>query len=131
MNIEALPLGPLPLLFTLVWWAGAVDAADTAGTAGTVVGLQVNTTSADAYLQHHGRVFVKDAGGNLTVYHWGGTACGTRLLTEAQVAALQQALGKMRMRIKPLHQAGQGDALCLVGFTLAPPGSVNSVVAIP
>lgn len=125
--------GSLVLLSSLIWliaWAG-VAAADTTGAVGTVAGLQINTMSADTYLQYHGRVFVKNADGNLDVYHWGGTSCGTRVLTEAQVAVLQQALDNRRMRIEPLHQTGQGNILCLVGVTVVPKLLQNSVLAIP
>lgn len=45
-------------------------------------------------------------------------SCGTRVLTEAQLAALQAAQNNKKMTIKPTSQIGQGDAKCLVGFTL-------------
>jgi len=92
--------------------------ADDIGTVGRVASLQINTTSADIYLQFHGRLFVKNANGALDEYRWGGTSCGTRLLTEDQVAALQRAYDNKRMQIEPISQPGQGNTLCLVGFTL-------------
>lgn len=109
----------LVLVAALISWAGTAR-ADDVGAVGTVAGLQVNTTSADTYLQYHGRVLVKVSGDQLDEYRWGGTSCGTRVLTEPQVAALQQALGNKRVRIQPLSQDGQGDIICLVGFTIVP-----------
>lgn len=102
--------------------------ADEIGEVGTPVGLSVNTLSADTYLQYHGRFFLKAADGTLVEYRWGGTSCGTRVLTDAQVAALQAALGNNKMRIQVLHQIGQGDAKCVVGFTVAPKSAVKLVL---
>jgi hypothetical protein len=95
-------------------------ADDAEGLGGTIVELEVNTTSADTYLQYHGRLVV--AGGkNLTTkteYKWGGTACGTRVLSDAMVALLQRAL-ETATPIVPRYQIGQGSSQCLVGFKLA------------
>lgn len=66
------------------------------------------------------RVFVRVSGNQLDEYRWGGTSCGSRVLTEPQIAALQQALGNKRVRIQPLSQDGQGQTICLVGFTIVP-----------
>ena len=103
--------------FALMSCAGAASADDT-GLVGSVVGLAVNTTSADTYLQYHGRMFVKNVNNTLDEYRWGGTSCGSRVLTEEHVATLQRALNHKKMTIEPLSQTGQGDAKCLVGFTM-------------
>lgn len=47
-----------------------------------------------------------------------GMACGSRVLTEAELAVLQRALNHKKMTIEPRTQTGQGDAKCLVGFNL-------------
>ena len=86
---------------------------------GSLVALDVNTPSADTYLQYHGRLFVKDADGNLGEYRWGGISCGSRVLTEDQVALLQRALNNKKMAIEPRTQDGQGIVKCVVGFILA------------
>jgi hypothetical protein len=117
----------LLLLSALIFFAGTAS-ADTAGVVGSIASLQVNTTSADAYLQYHGRIIVKNVDKNLDEYRWGGTSCGSKVLTEAQVAELHAALDNKKMLIAPLYQAGQGQALCVVGFTLVPKQNLKFVM---
>jgi len=96
----------------------AALAADAVGTAGLVTQLEVNTPSADQYLVYHGRMFIKTNAGT-TEYRWGGTSCGTRTVSEAQVAMLQGALDS-GLKVMPRYQTGQGDSMCVVGFRLTP-----------
>jgi hypothetical protein len=112
---------------TLIAWGGAAR-ADDVGAIGTPVALQVHTDDADGYLQFHGRLFVKNTGGTLDEYRWGGTSCGSRTLTEAQVASLHRGIDNKRMQIQPIHQPGQGQTLCLVGFELVPKSFVKLVI---
>ena len=112
-------VGLLAFCCAVLFCAG-VATADDVGAIGSVAGLQINTTSADTYLQFHGRMYVKNAGGTLDEYRWGGTSCGLRYLSEDQIAALHRALDSKKMQIQPLSQTGQGDAICLVGFTMVP-----------
>jgi len=104
--------------FALVTALPAVALADETGGTGYVKALQVNQTSSLTYLQFHGRVFVGD-NKDSTEYRWGGTSCGTRTQTEASVAMLMRALDG-GLRIQPHYQIGQGQMLCLVGFTTLP-----------
>ena len=106
------------LILSALIAAGAARADDTKP-AGSLAGLDVNTGSADTYLQYHGRLFVKNADGNLDEYRWGGVSCGSRVLTEDQLALLQRALNNKKMTIEPRTQDGQGISKCLVGFKLA------------
>jgi len=115
------------IVSTLIGWGGAAHADDIGGV-GAPVGLHVHTTSADGDLQYHGRLFVKNSGGTLDEYRRGGTSCGARLLTEAQVAALQGAIDNKRMQIRPRYQVGQGQSRCLVGFELIPKSFVKLVL---
>ena len=101
--------------------------ADDIGDVGPLAGLEVFTTSADGYLSYHGRVLVKNSLGALDEYRWGGTSCGLRLLSEAQVGALQAALNTKNMFLRPAYQLGQGDLRCLVGFLLVPKTQLNLV----
>jgi len=106
-------------LAALILCAGTAR-ADTAGTLGAVASLQVLTVSADTFLQYNGRVVVKNTDGDLDEYRWGGTSCGNRLLTEAQIAELHSVLGNKKILIAPVYQDGQGQTRCMVGFTLVP-----------
>lgn len=92
--------------------------ADEQGTSGTVTSLEINHSSSDVYLQHHGRIVVT-TGKASAEYRWGGTACGSRTLDENLTTMLQRAL-ESGTQIVPRYQGGQGQSLCLVGFTLSP-----------
>ncbi len=100
----------------------SIASAEALGPKGTITALETNTQSADMYLAYHGRMFVMTGSKGATTtaeYRWGGTSCGTRTLTEAQVAMLQRAL-ESGTPITPRIQDGQGDLKCIVGFTLSP-----------
>jgi hypothetical protein len=109
-------VGFLTLLSVLV--IATATRADDVGLVGSIAGLDRNTPSADLYLQYHGRLFVLNSGGTLDEYRWGGTSCGSRVLSDAEFAALQAAHNNKKMTIQPRSQDGQGDANCLVGFML-------------
>lgn len=108
----------LMVLGALSLAAPAVQADDVGGI-GPIVALQLNTPSGDAYLQYHGRMFVKSATG-VDEYRWGGLACGSRVLTPEQFAAVQRAFDNKQLRVRPIYQDGQSGSRCVVGFTLIP-----------
>lgn len=110
-------IGLVTILITLPLSAATASADDT-GLVGSIAALEVYTTSADTYLQNHGRMFVKNSDGDVDEYRWGGTSCGTKVLTEAHVAALQAAQNNKKMTIEPRSQDGPGIIKCLVGFRL-------------
>ena len=83
-----------------------------------LVQLEVNTTSADTYLLYFGRAFTKVSTGVFEEYRWGGTSCGSRVLNDAQIAALQGALDNTNVKVAFRYQAGQGSTKCVVGFAL-------------
>jgi len=101
--------------------------ADEIGDVGPLAGLEVFTTSADSYLASNGLALVKNSSGGLDEYRWGGAACGTRVLTEAEVAALQAALNTKNMFVRPAYQLGQGNLRCLVGFLMVPKSQLKLV----
>ena len=105
--------------------------ADTFGEVGTVAAVQINTSEADTYLQFHGKLSVRNADKLIDEYRWGGTSCGSRLLTEAEVAALQRALDNKKARIQPIYQDGQGQTLCLVGFNIVNKSFLKLVLPQP
>jgi hypothetical protein len=122
--VHGLIIGSVVLLV-----AGMAPAQDVIGPVGTPAGLQVLTLSADTYLAFHGRLYVKNADNTLAEYRWGGTSCGTRVLSDAQVASLQAAIDNKKMRIEPVYQIGQADIKCVVGFSLVP--KQNLALGIP
>lgn len=97
--------------------APALAFGDPQGAKGTVSELEINHTTTDNYLQHHGRIVVT-SGKVSAEYRWGGTACGSRTLNDHLVTMLQRAL-ESGTPIVPRYQPGQGQSLCLVGFTLS------------
>lgn len=91
--------------------------ADETGPAGTVLSVEIRTGSADFYLQAHGILMVKQSIDDMVVeYRWGGTSCGSKVLTESQLAYLMDLSAAPYMLIEPIYQNGQGAAICLVGF---------------
>jgi len=94
-------------------------AADYTGIAGTAIELEVNHSTADTYLQYHGRVLITD-GTRTNEYRWGGTSCSNKVLPEDVVTMLQRAM-ESGTTIVPRYQAGQGTNKCLVGFKLVAP----------
>lgn len=89
--------------------------ADEVGTSGVAASIEVLTPSADTYLQYNGRV-VLVVGTTQEEYRWGGTSCGSRTMSAANVQALVTAVRKGAV-ITPRFQIGQGTTRCLVGFT--------------
>jgi hypothetical protein len=112
------PLAALSL-FLLAVAIPATAFADESGTAGSVSSVEINTPSADTYLQYHGRVVVLTGKSTKTEYRWGGTSCGTRTVSADMIDTLVQAARNDTVVVTPRFQVGQGDAKCLVGFTVA------------
>ena len=106
----------LPLIACLIAVPLTAAAAESVGEEGNVIELEVNQNTADKYLQYHGRVVIGDKQ-SVSEYRWGGTSCGSRILSEHQVSLLARAL-ETGLSVQPRHQPGQGSAQCLVGFTL-------------
>ena len=80
--------------------------------------LEVNHSTAETFLQYHGRVVITD-GTRATEYRWGGVACSNKALPEGLVTMLHRAMAA-GTPVTPRYQAGQGSNRCLVGFTLTP-----------
>jgi len=110
-------LGFLALLFAVSLGATAASADDTQ-LFGTIVRLERYTDASDFFLQFNGRLFVKNSDGLLDEYRWGGTSCGTKVLTDEEIATLQAAQNNKKMMIQPFTKPGQGNSVCLVGFSL-------------
>jgi hypothetical protein len=114
------PLAAVASLFLLAVAVPATAFADESGTAGSVSSVEVNTPSADTYLEYHGRVVVLTGKTTKTEYRWGGTSCGSRVVPADMVQVLVEASRNTTVVSTPTFQVGQGSAKCLVGFTVAP-----------
>jgi hypothetical protein len=112
------PLAAFASLFLVAVAVPATAFADESGTAGSVSLVDVNTPSADTYLEYHGRVVVLSGKTTKTEYRWGGTSCGTRVVPADMVEVLVEASRNDTVVVTPSFQVGQGDAKCLVGFTV-------------
>jgi hypothetical protein len=112
------PLAALASLFLLAVAIPATALADETGSAGSVSKVDVNTPSADTYLQYHGRVIILTGKTTKTEYRWGGTSCGTKTVPADMVSTLVEASRNTDLVVTPLFQLGQGDLKCLVGFTV-------------
>ena len=121
-------MGLLAFCCAVLSYAGAATAQDDVGAVGPIAGLQINSPHGDSYLISHGRMYVATAGGTLDEYRWGGTSCGTRLLTADEVAALHRALDNKKVQIQPFFQTGQGDIKCLVAFMIVPKKYLSDVI---
>ena len=98
----------------------AAHAADQTGATGVAQRVEINSTSADAFVKFHGRLFVESGKKNATrtdEYRWGGTSCGSKTLNADMVQLLLDAV-RGNMKIKPLYKPGQGTTKCLVGFSI-------------
>lgn len=108
----------IPALALALAFPATAHAGDKTGSAGKAKTIEVNSPSADKYLQFHGRVFVK-SGKSTTEYRWGGTACGSRTMTPEMVQLLVDTVrSDADIRLVPTYQKGQGSSKCLVGFRL-------------
>ncbi|QYJ80051.1 hypothetical protein [Shewanella acanthi] len=107
----------LSLLFV-----NAAKADDEYTEAFPLVFLEVNTKSADTYLQYHGKALTKVGTGVYEEYRWGGTSCGLRVLAAEEVLMLQGALDNPNVKVAMRYQDGQGQSKCIVGFSLVRKG---------
>lgn len=96
----------------------AVAYADADGVIGAVAAVTVNESSADDYASERGSIIVNE-GAVTRKYMWGGTACSGRLVSEANITLLVEAMQNQdRLQIIPAYKTGAGLARCLVGFKL-------------
>lgn len=111
-------LRTLTLALLTLTATSAAFAQDAEGKPGVATMVQVNTQHATTYIQYRGRVQLTSGNGSQATvqeYRWGGTSCGSKLLTDAQLALLQQA-HIHGLTVAPLWKPGQGTTRCLVGF---------------
>ena len=99
--------------------------ADEETEASPLVFLEINTSSADTFLQYHGKALTKISSGVYEEYRWGGASCGSRVLNDQQLTALQGALDNSNVKVAFRYQDGQGLSKCVVGFSLERKGYVE------
>jgi hypothetical protein len=92
-------------------------AADTVTDFGELVELSMTGEGSDDYGRYRGIALLRLSGVD-TEFHWGGSICPGRNLSEQQVAMLQNTGMAPYMRVKISHKPGQGGAQCIVGFAL-------------
>lgn len=98
--------------------APAIAYADADGIIGVVASVVINESGADDYAVERGSILVNEGSVNRK-YQWGGTACSGRLVSEANVSLLVEAMQNQdRLQIVPSYKTGAGLARCLVGFKL-------------
>lgn len=96
-----------------------VFASDSTGQKGSVETIEINHSTADTFLQYHGRIVIK-TGKTTAEYRWGGTSCSNKTLPSELVALLWDAFRtRKNTHVTPRFQSGQGSNKCLVGFTFA------------
>ncbi|EDM81747.1 hypothetical protein PPSIR1_04753 [Plesiocystis pacifica SIR-1] len=110
-------LPALALFLSTLVLPTSASAADSVGSKGTIEFLETFSPSSDTYSKYHGRIYVK-SGSKQVEYRWGGTACGTKTITEQQVELLYRGMRANKVRITPSYKSGQGGKRCLVGFKL-------------
>jgi hypothetical protein len=92
--------------------------ADVIAATGPIVALRTNSLNSDDYAIFHGFIVVGDSIGGYARYHWGGSYCPGKDLSEAEVSLLQRGMNNPRIWIEPRTKNGQGGNLCLVAFDL-------------
>ncbi len=111
------PLVVLATLFSLALPTTAL-AADELGSRGSLEVVEINHSTADTYVQYHGRVVIR-TGKKTQEYRWGGTSCANKGLPENLVAALLDAFSNRKVtQVTPRFKDGAGSTRCLVGFSV-------------
>lgn len=82
---------------------------------GEVVEILSVAEGSDDYGRFRGELILRTAGMD-SVFTWGGTTCPGRVLSEGQVALLQNAALAPYMRVRLRTKIGQGGASCIVGM---------------
>ena len=95
-------------------------AVDLVGTAGRVIGVEVNGDSSDYYTSARGHLFIDEGDDIVRRYNWGGQACSGKYVTDMQLAFLNEALHRRAARVIPYYQPAGGNNRCLVGIGIAP-----------
>ena len=96
---------------------GGVAWADETAPIGVVFSVEILTPSADVYIQYHGRLVVKQSIDEMEVeYRWGGTSCGSKILTDSMLAYLTDLSSTPYMLVEATHSLGAGQTKCLVGI---------------
>ena len=106
------------LLGAAVAIPAAVAYADTNGAEGTVESLTVYSSSSTLYTNRRGELKVREQGGTLRQYYFGGTKCSHMNLSTSQVELLARALNNSDVAIVPKYLPGTSGSRCVVGFSM-------------
>lgn len=100
--------------------AGTASAADSTGATGSVIQIEINSTSSDSYVAYHGKVSISPGKNTQpTVYTWGGVQCPGKTISDEMVDVLMQAFQSRRhVHVTPRFKPGAGAHKCLVGLSI-------------
>ncbi len=105
------------IITTLLLGAWALPSyADTAGAAGVIADITINSEHADDFTSRRGRLTLDEGKKQLGLYSWGGLVCNNKNLSDAEVAVLLDLVGDKRKLLQPIWTSGLGSTRCLVAY---------------
>jgi hypothetical protein len=90
--------------------------ADSTGTAGPIVGIEINDDTSDLWGTYQGRVFINE-GEAIQAYGWQGTSCSGYVMSTSQQEILANSIAR-KVLVVPYYKPGAGGARCLVSFAV-------------
>ncbi len=109
------------LLGVAVVMPAAVALADSMGAEGSVEELTVYSSSSTLYSNRRGELKIKEQGGTLRTYYFGGQKCSHMNLSTSQVDLLASAVNNANVNIAPTWRTGTSGTRCVVGFKMRKP----------
>ena len=108
------------ILMGVIMLSSAAAFADLLGDRGKIMSITLNSSASDEFGSFHGYI-VLDTQSDKVVYYWGGSYCpGISFLSDENRHLLSALIEytEAKATIEPNYKIGQGNSLCLVGFTL-------------
>jgi hypothetical protein len=99
----------------------AIAYADSTGAEGTIESLTVYSSASSSYSQKRGQVKLRENGGTLRTYVFGGSKCQYKNLSMSQINLLAGAVNSGTQHFVPLYVSGLSNSRCLVGVRLRKP----------
>ncbi len=108
------------VLMSVLMLYSAVAFADSVGDPGKIRRLTLNSSASDDFGSFHGSIVLDTLLGKV-VYYWGGAYCPGLKFNTVENSPLFDALlefSNTNTTFRPNYKIGQGNNLCLVGFTV-------------